>query len=947
MTILIILNIISIVIISITIYLILKRIDSGEKYLVLSCMRVSLLYCVLELAEHFWGRLMNPNLLIIVEIVSVLVVGILFIFYFHYAISMTKYRMKRNYIAIIMMLYTVSGLFLLTSSYHHCFYKKLSVVEDVEKGLRLEKEMGSGYYLFTLLLFLTSILIINMGAYYYKETKENYGEDRKKRARIVLGVTFVPIFMSVLFLIDSLGNYDLACVGMGISGIVLIYAMKHFNYMDAIQTAKDLVVENMNIGVLIFDKDYHLLEGNQFMKERFSEAWENPELMEENEQFRKAIHGELDKVEWNGHIYSCQNQYEKIMSRSNVLRGYVMTIYDITALEEHAKQLEVLKQEAEEANKQKTNFLANVTHEIRTPLNTIMGMSEIAVRKSTEKSIEGTLKSIYRESEGVLDLVDTLLDISKLESGTIELSHEMYQMEDILYEISNMVYTRIGKKDLDFKVEVKPGFPHAFYGDSVRVKEIFQNLLGNAIKYTENGSIVLALDGEKEEDNRFKILLTVQDTGAGMDEEDSKSIFQRFMRSKNPKTASVFGAGLGLDITMNLVKLMDGGIQVQSKLGEGTTFLAFFYQEIADSEPLQLGNITRETAEKHMENKDFLDEIHVAFPGARVLIVDDMESNLTVERGLMELYGIEPEMALSGQQALEKLETEKYDLIFLDHMMPQMDGIQTLQEIRRMKNGKEVPVVAVTANAVAYTTDFYEKNGFDDSLAKPLRTAELLEVLKKYIPFKIQNREEEESSENLPIKSLMPEIDCVEGIKNIGGNLEKYNELLRVYNLEMVQILEVLPDLADEDLEAFKIKVHGIKGSSRNIGAEQLSRDALQLEEWAKEGKKEEILGRLDDFLKELDVVMTRIDSYLKEVFESTQRDGDFLPELELTSVYAILRALSEFDMDEVEEELKELYKNRYTDDTEEVLEKLKRYVEALDYKNATALLEDYLEKIG
>lgn len=248
---------------------------------------------------------------------------------------------------------------------------------------------------------------------------------------------------------------------------------------------------------------------------------------------------------------------------------------------------------------------------------------------------------------------------------------------------------------------------------------------------------------------------------------------------------------------------------------------------------------------------------------------------------------------------------------------------------------------------MAFTTDFYEKSGFDDSLTKPLHTIELLEVLKRFIPDKIQQKETEEQEEILPIKSLMPEIDCTIGIRNIGGNIEKYHEILQVYYREMSQMLEVLQDYANEDLEQFRISVHGIKGSSRNIGAEDLADEALQLEELAKEGKQAEILAKLEEFLNTLDEVMTRVDTYLKDASEQVERDGDFLPELELSSVYQILKALAEFDMDEAEECLKELYKNRYAEDVEEVLEELKRYIEDLDYKHATSLLEDYLKKIG
>ena len=214
-----------------------------------------------------------------------------------------------------------------------------------------------------------------------------------------------------------------------------------------------------------------------------------------------------------------------------------------------------------------------------------------------------------------------------------------------------------------------------------------------------------------------------------------------------------------------------------------------------------------------MESNGFLEKIQVCFPGAHILLVDDMESNLRVEQGLMQLYGIEPEMVNSGRKALELVKKRKYDIIFLDHMMPQMDGIETLQRMRELENGKDRPIVAITGKRGGiYDRFLSKKSGFDDSLTKPLHTTELLEVLKRFIPDKIQQKETEEQEEILPIESLMPEIDCTIGIRNIGGNIEKYHEILQVYYREMSQMLEVLQDYANEDLEQFRISVHGIKG---------------------------------------------------------------------------------------------------------------------------------------
>lgn len=936
-------NIVCMMILIMTIYFVAGKRESREKKLIVASMMTSLAYCVVDSLRVQMPFKVAPNGVVILEILSVLLMGALFIFYFQYMLCVTGYRVRRSIIAAFMSVYALGMAFLLTSSYHHFFYKKLQVVEKPGDEMLLRVELGVGFYLFYFLMVVTAVLIICMAYWYYKKAGKINEEERGKRAKILFCVSFIPVFIIVPYFLDFRLKSSLTCVGMGVTGIFLTYALNRYNYMNIIQSARDMVVENMNLGLLIFDKEYQVLEVNQFMRERFYDVWKIPGIAYKSAELKSLLDGEKDKLEWKGRIYSCLRN--EVYSQSHVMIGYALTLYDITDMENNARELRIMKEKAERASEQKTKFLANVTHEIRTPLNTILGMSEIALRNNVAKDLEAPLKNIYHEGKNVIEMIDTLLDVSRIESGEIKLTTAKYDMEEIIYDISNMVYMKIDEKDLEYKVEIEPNFPRSFYGDRMRVKEIFQNLLGNAIKYTECGRVTLNLGGEKEEDGRYKIVLTVTDTGVGMSENDKENIFQRFKRSSNPKTENVFGVGLGLDITMNLVKLMGGTIQVQSCLNEGSSFRATFYQEIADSEPLWIKKMTKENAVNHVGNDSFMDEIHVVFPGAHVLVVDDMSSNLKVEQGLLQLYGIEPEMALSGKEALELVQSRHYDLIFMDHLMPEMDGVETLEKIRELE--KEVPVIAVTANATVYTKAFYEENGFDGCLTKPLQTDELLNVLKKYLSSRIQNKEIEELEENLPIKNLMPKIDCVAGIKNIGGNLDSYNELLKVYYREMAQILETLPDLAQESLEQFKIKVHGVKGSSRNVGAKELSERALQLEEWAKEGKQKEVLDALDDFLKEMDAVMTRVDTYLKDTVETVERDGDFLPELELTSVYKILQALSEFDMDIVEDEMKELYRNRYTDDTEVVLEELKRYIEELDYKHATELLKDYLKKIG
>ena len=493
-------NTICIVIILMAIYCLVGRKESRGRRINMASMLVSLIYCFLVTVGELLCMDYVPQLLIIDRMVSDFVFGILFIFYYHYIIYVTGFRIDRKITIGFMSAYAFFLLLLLTDSSHHWFYRKLDVRTGENGYFKFQIQHGIGFYLFYAVLLLTSFFCFYLAWKYYQNTKDNIGQMRKKRAHILLQVSVLPFMIAILYLFEGKSIYSPVCIGIGLSALLLIHALNHFNYMEVIQNAKALVADNMDLGLLIFDMEEHFLEANQFMEKHFPEVWETPDFIKECEEFHDVMTGKRSKILWKGRNYNCQKS--EVRTQSGVLIGYALTVYDITDLEEYSHQLEILKEEAEKANAQKTKFLTNVTHEIRTPMNTILGMSEIAIRKNTAKDLEGPLKTIYREGEGVLEMVNSLLDVSKLESGTVELSHEKYDMETLLYEVSNMVYMNMHNQDLDYRIEIEGGFPSAFFGDRMRVKEIFQNLLGNAIKYTESGTITLSLGGEREE-NRY------------------------------------------------------------------------------------------------------------------------------------------------------------------------------------------------------------------------------------------------------------------------------------------------------------------------------------------------------------------------------------------------------------------------------------------------------------
>jgi len=390
--------------------------------------------------------------------------------------------------------------------------------------------------------------------------------------------------------------------------------------------------------------------------------------------------------------------------------------------------------DAQAANTSKSVFLSNMSHEIRTPINAILGMDEMILRESQEVSTKEYALDIQTSGKTLLGLVNDILDVSKIEAGKLELIVVEYDLSTMIGDLSNLIATRAADKGLSFMIEANPDIPRTLVGDEVRVKQIILNLLTNAVKYTETGSVKLKFDYRKEDDRRLSLLVSVSDTGQGIKPEDIEKLFTPFERINEANNRNIEGTGLGMNITKSLLAMMDSELSIDSEWQKGSTFSFEVIQEVKNWNN-KIGEINSSSSRSRL---GLLPKYKVRFtaPDAKILIVDDVKMNLKVIQSLIKKTQIQVDTATSGEECLELTKQNKYDILFIDHMMPHMDGMETFEKIVADDSNinKNSPAVALTANAISGSREFYINSGFTEYLSKPVDPIKLEKLLEDMLP---------------------------------------------------------------------------------------------------------------------------------------------------------------------------------------------------------------------
>jgi signal transduction histidine kinase/DNA-binding NarL/FixJ family response regulator/HPt (histidine-containing phosphotransfer) domain-containing protein len=661
-----------------------------------------------------------------------------------------------------------------------------------------------------------------------------------------------------------------------------------------------------------------------------------------------------------------------IASSYSIGKPYIEINRLVVSLEEQSEDLVQAREEAIASAAAKSDFLANMSHEMRTPLNAIIGLSELTLNEDeVGETPRKNLEKVYNSGVTLLSLINDILDISKIESGKFELIPERYDIPSLINDTATLNIVRIGSKPIEFILDVDENLPSALIGDELRLKQVFNNLLSNAFKYTEEGSVIWSLSCERDGDDVW-LNSSIKDTGFGIREDDLAKLFSEYNQVDTKSNRKIEGTGLGLSICKSMVELMEGTVSVESEYGKGSTFSVRLKQKkVSDvvigpeiAENLRSFNFSDNRRDRSAK----LVRAHI--PYARVLIVDDVETNLDVARGIMKPYGMQIDCVTSGFAAVDLIRSAEvqYNAIFMDHMMPGMDGIEATRIIREeigTEYARNVPIIALTANAIVGNEEMFLSHGFQAFLSKPIDIMRMDHAINHWVRDKelerqLVNAEAESSEETAERRSgedrrlgerrsgedrrasvankIIEGLDIEEGLSRFGDDEEVYFEVLQSYAKNTPPLLDRLESFPEDALSDYSIVVHGLKSSSRSIGADGLGDLAESLEHAAKEGDGAFVKANSSDFIHLNRELLASLSQMLQENEETNRKPQR--PEPDPTILANLLEAAKSFDIDGVDEAMEEL--NRYSYEFNgELVEWLKSQVEIGGFKKIQERLSD------
>jgi len=627
------------------------------------------------------------------------------------------------FLAVLIQLFIM--LIVLTSEHHNLYYS--ADRKFVDEGLFPHAVYGHSmlYVLYTVLLnvYIVLGLYLLIRLYYKEENKDK----RKTYVLFLFGVLSMALGL-VTYLLNLTGGYDATSLGYAISGLLMAVSIIRYNLMDTLSYVKDFIADYISEGIVATNKYGDVIYYNERVSSMYPEA---------DDDYQSVILGIKDTISAGDVICLDGKIYEPVCNplyKSGEFIGHMYVLTDVTAIYNYMKELQKQKDIAEAANNSKSKFLSIASHEIRTPMNAIIGMTDIILSESdnlTEQQ-KKFLQNIRTSGDSLVSIVNDILDDSKIEAGKMEIVEDVYNLRKMTDELRLIIENRIGQKSIKLIYEIDDSIPEYIVGDGLRIRQILINLMNNAVKFTDEGFIKLIINCEDKDDNGYLLRFCVKDSGQGIKSEDLSKLGEAFTRIDVKRNHKKEGTGLGLAISRDFVNLMGGKLGVTSEYGVGSEFFFSIWQKEADAEVLN--DVSQSSVEE---------DVVFTAPDAKMLVVDDSPMNIAVVKGFVKQLGISLDTANSGAIAIEMIKKNRYDIIFMDYMMPEMDGIEVTSHIRaealnctddqKAEYLKNVPIIVISGDDSAETKESFFKAGINDYLIKPIIKPVLNKMIYKWL----------------------------------------------------------------------------------------------------------------------------------------------------------------------------------------------------------------------
>lgn len=815
-----------------------------------------------------------------------------------------------------------------TVDYHHLYYKDywLAPSKANLNGYTLEISPAPMYYVYRAFLLaeiMTTIGII-ISSYCSQRSMPNKG----KIHFLMIAAMLSPMLLLSLRILKILKGDDPTPLGILLSCIFMSIAVVKYGLFDPVKNAKNYIIDNLKEAVIVTDADHRFLFLNS-MADKIITSINKEQGYSTDDKIYAFIQGSQDFFDWKDRHYQVE---ETVLKDNELIQGYMMTIVDVTKIIEQNHLMKRLVLQTEDANRAKTNFVSNMSHEIRTPMNSIVGITEILLRSRHSPKEQEYLLNIQSSGRVLLTIINDVLDCSKMEAGKMQLFDEPYDTCSLFHDLRISMENRIGHSGLELIYDIDQDIPCKLKGDMGRIRQVIINLVNNAIKYTEKGSVRFSVHVRQKNTDKVMLYYEVADTGIGIRKEDQKILFDAFQRVEMDRNRYVEGTGLGLTISQNLVNMMGGVIEVESEYGKGSRFFFTIEQTIIDPTPVsavnyngQKDNVTEKEAEC----------LFIA-PEAHILLVDDNELNLVVAKELLKPLRMQIDTAENGLQAVKMVRGSQYDLVLMDHMMPVMDGIEAAKAIRALPEDKyqKLPIIALTANAMVDARKEFLNAGMNGFVAKPIDFARICNQLKLWLPKDLVRdvlKEEAKKllADDLSDREIQPEdpqmgFSFEEGVKHCGSKAALMKTIRIFYRTIDSKANKIEQCLKEGLISDYVIEIHALKSSALLIGAVPLSEAAKELEDYGKQGKTEVLEEKTPDVLTLYRDLKNILRPYAEKEEDAKKEfsDGEWI-----TALQQIHQCIEQFDLDGVDQIMEQLEEYQVPECIRESMDQLRVYV--------------------